>query len=416
MNAHVWPSRSHAAFGSYHHRSALQAITPSHRDHQGSTNPSSYKAHGQFHAFRQRRLGPWLVLALLVPGMLPINNRTWAAEGVTPDFSGVRDYLENPPRYRSLLLRRTLAAPPIAFQSPAQAQAFAESVRRGETTVPSDIAWYEIRFQSEPPSFLIRALSDPQDLTHPLSSRLNPLAGRYDTQWWSILDGQPGQVQLLMSPNGLDTGPEGATNRFHWGNERWATEFLRLGLLDVLTEDLQWFPGRTEFTARLENGNPVRGWFEPGPETGILQIQVTDTKGTPLRRVQVRADPTQPRWIPRRITIDIPAPPEPNSNSPWNPYADYEALSYELSDTPLPREHFSPEPFLNPEDLWVELERGALYVLHADGTNVIRTLAPEARATWNLTGALTILLLILLAAASLTLAWRFAREWYTRSQ
>jgi hypothetical protein len=416
MNAHVWPSRRHAAVGSNHHLSVLQATPRSHPDHDGSVSVFLHKAIAQSQVLLQRRLSPWLVLALLVPGMLPINSRTWAASDVTQEVSGARDYLEHPPRYRSLLLRRTLAAPPIAFRRPADAQAFAESVRRGETTVPSDIAWYEIRFQSEPPSFLLRALTDPQDLTHPLSPRLNPLAGRYDTRWWSILEGQPGQVQLLVSSTGLDTGSEGVTNRYHWGNERWATEFLRLGLLDVLTDGLQWLPGRTEFTAQLENGSPVRGWFEPGPEPGVLQIQVTDAQGTPLRRVRVRADPTQSRWIPRQITIEMPAPPGPDTDSPWNPYAEYEALSYELSDTPLPREHFSPEPFLNPEDLWVELERGSLYVLHADGTNVIRTLAPEARATWNLTRALTILLLILLVAASLTLAWRFAREWYARSQ
>jgi hypothetical protein len=416
MNAHVWPSRSHAAFGSTHHRGALQETARSHPDLEGSRSALIPRALTQSHSLLQRRLGPWLVLALLVPGMLPVHTRTWAAQAVTHDLSGARDYLENPPRYRSLLLRRTLAAAPIAFRRPADAQAFVESVRRGETTVPSDIAWFEIRFQSEPPSFLLRALTDPQDLPHLLSSRLHPLAGRYDTRWWSILEGQPGQVQLLVSSNGHDTGPEGVTNRYHWGNERWATEFLRLGLLDVLTEDLRWLPGRTEFTARLENGSPVRGWFESGPETGVLQIQLTDAKGTPLRRVQVRADPNQPRWIPRHLNVELPAPPGPDTDSPWNHYAEYEALSYELSDTQLPRAHFSPEPFLNPEDLWVELERGALYVLHADGTNVIRTLAPEARATWNLTRALTILLLILLAAAALTLGWRFAREWYARSQ
>lgn len=402
MNAHVWSSRRYAIFEFHHIRGTSSAVVKS---------ALSWILGKQRHSLRC-----CFILALLFPGMLPSATRTWAADADSHDFSGVRDYLDHPPRYQSLLLRRTLAAVPISFRRHSDAQAFVESVRRGEATLPSDTAWYEIRSQPDPPAFLIRALTDPRDLNNPLSSRLNPLAGRYAERWWSVLDGQPGQVQMLISSNGLDTGPDGVINRYHWGNERWATEFLRLGLLDVLTEDLQWLPGTTEFTARLESGGPVRGGFAPGPETGVLLIHLTDAQGSPLRRVQVRADPTQSRWVPRHLTVEIPAPPGSDIQSPWNHYADYEAVHYALSETPLPRELFSPEPFLNPEDLWVELERGELYVLHADGTHVVRTLAPQSRASWNMARAMTILLLILLAAASLGLAGRFAREWHARNR
>jgi len=324
----------------------------------------------------------------------------------------VREFLETPPRYESLLLRRTLSTASLAFRSRREAERFAGRVQSGALAMPRSTNLYEIRFQADPPAFLLRGLSDETEYQRPGPLRVLPLAGRYGSNWWSIIDGPVGQVQLLNSSDGTHAAPGAVTNRYHAGNERWATEFLRLGLLEVLPATLRWQAGSGRFVAGAEAGGEREGEVRAGagPLEDILLLH--PAKGGFGRRIRVVWTNGPAAVVPIRLEVDHwAATAGPDSG---HRYGTYEVLGCALAASPLPREWFSPEPFLRTNDLWVEVEAGSHYVLHARGTNLVRELAPVQEAGWDLRRLGRIVFVVVLGTATLLLALAYLSEWRSR--
>lgn len=363
---------------------------------------------------RSPRSRPWRALLRVVVGLLPL----FAAAAPAPhpssgtDVEGLREFLIDPPRFRNLLVRRVLSVAPVSFRSRRDAARFAEQLDRSRIAAPGQTSLFQIRFQADPPAFFLRTLSTEADADDVSAPRLPPFAGRYETNWWSIPAVTPGQVILLHSHDGTDVGGPGGTNAFYRGHERWATEFLRLGMLELLPETIVWSPDGSTFVAQEEDGGEWTGTCAQGATLGECEILLRPRSGGPEKAIHVSADRKAGRWLPRRVRIDRSGG-APHETSP-QPYADYECLAAEVSDSPLGREWFSPEKYLHPKDLWVELDHGEFYVLEARGTDVIRTLAPVARSTWSLYLLTKVALVVGLVLAGLRLIWGYVREWRRR--
>ncbi len=324
-------------------------------------------------------------------------------------FAAIRRFLEDPPRYQTLLVRRILFEPPVAFRDASEARAVARKLQAREVTLPAVTSIYHIRYQADPRAFFLRTLQDPGDVARFDTPRETPFAGRFESNWWAILDVTPGQIQLLRSPDGLDVSPDGITNTFHAGNQRWATEFLRLGMFDVLPESLSWGPDNNRFEAQTEEGTTCHGRLALLRPDSNVAIDLTYDAGLPSRRIRVTGEIHRDRWLPRRIDVDtlrvaqgLPVP---------TPYATLEALTTVISDAPLPRTDFSPEPYLHTNDLWVEIEKGEFYWLEASGTNVVRRHAARVQTGWSLRTLARTLFLAALVTAALWVVWKYILEW-----
>jgi hypothetical protein len=331
-----------------------------------------------------------------------------AADG----FTRIRQYLEHPPRYESLLIQRTLAAKPISFRSEREAKGFLKEIQSGAVALPSEKAWFEIRYQSTPPAFLLRTLSDPDQYGQITSHRQAPLAGRYDSDWWSILDVVPGQIQILRSLDGRDVTTEGVTNAYHFGNERWATEFLRLGMFEVLPDTIRWHPGNRRFESVTEGGGPCLGRIEGKSEETEATLWLEFPGSGSGKRIQIESKMEAGRWLPSRVLVDR-----------WTgsaaapvlaPYATFVVLAQAVADAPIPRERFSPEPYLRTNDLWVEIERGKYFSLEMVGTNLIRTLAPPLKYGWGLRDLARGAFLVAVLVGGLWLVRYHVLEWRRR--
>lgn len=306
----------------------------------------------------------------------------------------IRAFLEAPPRFAHLSVRRVLVTTPIGFRNRREAAAFLEKVRSGSLVPKGQTSHFEIRFQTEPPAFFLRALADPAELDRPRTARLSPLAGRFQDDWWSILPVDPGQIQILRSADGVDVTAEGRTNDYHRGNARWATEYLRLGMFEVLPESIRWQADPTRFRARTEASQSILGRVEGWPAEGDSEsaaIHLDFGKELPGRRIELLSTNDAGQWLPLRIRVSrTTAPTSAGGPRPGDGteelYATLEVLHHALAAQPLGREHFSPEPYLRTNDLWVELEKGRFYVLEASGTGVVRRLAPPQEAGWNMAG------------------------------
>ncbi len=346
------------------------------------------------------RVWLWRILAMIV---------AWVAFGVAVRGATlpVRTFLDSPPRFEALLLHRALSVAPVAFRNRSEADEFVRRVRAGEIKPAGQNAFYEIRYQAEPAAFFLRLLEDPADFERTTGVRGTPFAGRYASNWWSILAVKPAQIQVLNSSDGLDIEPGGKTNAYHQGNERWATEYLRLGLVDVLESTVRWLDEDSRFEARTESGQICDGRVEPGAQPSSVRIAL-DYRGVASGRfVHLQGTNDGNVWIPLAIQLvdwrDRPS----NTNA----YARYDVLEYRLSSRPLPRERFSPEPYLSTNDWWVELERGAHYVLRTEGTNLVRTLVEAEPGRLDLRPIAKVLLLVVLATMAVStilagIGWR----------
>ncbi|MCC6231480.1 MAG: hypothetical protein IT580_02490 [Verrucomicrobiales bacterium] len=308
---------------------------------------------------------------------------------------------------------------PVAFRNRREADEFVRRARAGEIKPVGQEALYEIRYQAEPPAFFLRLLLDSAEFETPAGVRGTPFAGRFGNQWWSILPVRPAQIQILESEDGVDVDPRGQTNTFHQGNERWATEYFRLGLVDVLASSVRWIEDDRRFEARTEAGVMCDGRVEPGLDPASVRIAVVYRGLNAGRAIDLRGTNDGAAWLP--LTLNLTDWNGQPSNT--NQYAHYDVLEYRLSSSPLPRERFSPEPYLTTNDLWVELKHGDHFVLRTEGTNVIRTLAAAEPARLDLRPFAKVLLLIVLAtmAVSTILAgigwrWRNGRSPRQREQ
>lgn len=331
--------------------------------------------------------------------------------GATP-WPDAREFLSHPPRVRELVVRRVLWAAPVSFRNRGEADRYLNDVRRGRRESPAQTSVFQIRWQADPPAFFLRALADPTVLDDPTAPRLSPFVGRYETNWWSIPVVSPGQILLLHSPDGTDVSPDagGPTNTFFRGHQRWATEFLRLGLLELQPETLRWIEGGHSFTALDEDGLE---WSGSGQAVGTgedVELLVRPANRGVGKRVRVSARRVAGQWLPQRLEVEL-LPGEGGEGGPVSRYATYEAVRFEISAERLTREWFSPEKYLLPSDLWVELERGRLFVLEARGTNVVRTPAPAARGAGAWLGWVKAGAIMALALAGGRLIWIFGREW-----
>lgn len=362
----------------------------------------------------QRTIRHWIPLWLIILGLCQENvggaTTTLSERRFTADQ--VREFLDHPPRYASLLLQRTLAVRPISFRSEREATRFLRQWNAGTVSVPAETSWFELRYQTEPPAFFLRALTDTDQYGQTWGRRQAPLAGRYGSDWWSVLDVVPGQVQLLRSLDGLDITSAGVTNAYHQGNERWATEFLRLGMFEVRLETLRWQAGNQRFEATLESGVPCLGRVDMGAEWGSAVLWLEFPGLNQGKRIQVFGRESADRWLPERLVVDqwtgsIAAP-------ALSPYATFEVLEQTLSNDPIPREQFSPEPYLRTNDLWVEIEKGHYFSLELVGTNLVRTLAPPLPQFWGLQQWLRTLLLIAVVGVGGWLLLHYVLEWRRR--
>jgi hypothetical protein len=341
----------------------------------------------------------------LVIGALTAASSAVAQQQPEPPGRLVREFLEDPPRFRALVLERSLASAPISFRDRRQAEKFAEDLRAGKVAAPGQTSLFEIRFQSDPPGYFLRALNSLEDVDNPGAPRLTPFAGRYQTNWWAILDVTPPQIQLLRSSNGVDVGADGRPNSYHRENERWATEFLRLGMFDVRTETARWISDNV-FEAEREDGGRRRGEVSRLNDDTI-QIRLPPAGSQSGYQIQIVATHVAGRWAPRQMAVDTLL-----ANGAENarvPYAAFNALAMDISPEPLEPSRFSPEPYLQTNDLWVEIERGEFYVLEPAGTNLVRVHAPvEKTRTW--TRLLRPAFVVIVAVAIAALALRIISE------
>lgn len=349
-----------------------------------------------------REAWPWVLVVL-----------SWAGTclGATP-WEDAREFLGHPPRVRELVVRRILWSAPVSFRTRSDANRYLEDFRRGRRESPAQTSVFQIRYQAEPPAFFLRALADPALTEDATAPRLAPFVGRYETNWWSIPAVSPGQIILLHSVEGTDVAREagGATNTFFRSHQRWATEFLRLGLLELEPETLHWQPDGRSFAARDEDGME---WIGTGQAMGPgedVEMVVRPSNRSTGKRIRVGARRVADRWLPQRVEVEL-LPGEGPEAEGVSRYATYEAVRFEISPAPLAREWFSPEKFLVPSDLWVELEHGRLFVLEARGTNVVRTPAPAGRGWGAWLGWVKAGLIMALALAGVRLMWVFGREW-----
>ncbi|MBL9139175.1 MAG: hypothetical protein JNK85_25125 [Verrucomicrobiales bacterium] len=356
----------------------------------------------------------WLLRWLILLGIsLGIPHRAArAADDRGSAGERVRDFLEDPPRYASLLIQRTLAIRPISFRSEREAARFLDQWKAGTISPPAETSWFEVRYQAQPPAFFLRALHDIHQFEQVGGRRLTPLAGRYHSDWWSVLDVVPGQVQLLKSLDGIDVSPKGSTNAYHQGNQRWATEFLRLGMFEVLVETLRWQPGNHQFEAKLESGASCRGRVETAEEQESVVLWLDFPGLSQGKRIQVLGATQEGRWLPRRLVVDrwtgsleVPV---------LSPYATFDVLSQVLAAEPIPRDRFSPEPYLRTNDLWVEIEHGNYFSLDVIGTNIVRTLAPPQPQGFGMRHLLRAALLIAVGGAGTWLILHYVLEWRRR--
>lgn len=340
-----------------------------------------------------------LLLYCLRSPAAPVNGRP-----NDPDLNldALRSFLTEPPRIKSLLLRRTLAVAPISFREKRHATDFLRRMRAGQIVAPGLTSLYEIRLQKEPAAFLLRALQDETDLLRPDAFRLVPLAGRYETNWWSILDTAPPQIQMLRSPDGKDVAAGGVTNSYHLENERWATEFLRLGMLDVLTGDLQWSDKGDSFVGRTETGISCKGVLSLDRISSAIQLDLSYAEELQGRHIRIVPMRVEGQWVPRVVSVDSVIDAQGTRTS--YPYATYESLQVRLSSVAIGREYFSPEPFLRTNDLWVEIEKGEFYWLENVGTNVVRHHAPRRTSGWDMKHFLKVLFFGALTISGVALA------------
>lgn len=338
---------------------------------------------------------------------------SWAGTslGATP-WPEAREFLSHPPQVRELVVRRVLWSAPVSFRTRGDARRYLDDFRRGRREALAQTSVFHIRFQADPPAFFLRALADPAHLDDPSAPRLAPFVGRYETNWWSIPAVSPGQIILLHSPDGTDESPAagGPTNTFFRSHQRWATEFLRLGLLELQPETLRWHADGRSFAALDEDGME---WTGSGQAVGAgedVELLVRPGNRGSGKRVRVSARREAGRWMPQRLEVEL-LPGEDGEGGGVSRYATYEALRFTVSPEPLAREWFSPEKFLVPSDLWVELEHGRLFVLEARGTNVVRTPAPAGRGWGAWLGWVKAGAIMALALAGVRLIWVFGREW-----
>lgn len=317
----------------------------------------------------------------------------------------VREFLTRPPIYDSLLLRRTLASGPVAFRNRRDARRHLARLAQGGLRNPAVTSLFEVRHQSEPPAFVLRALLAETDFESPDAPRLEPFVGRHDTHWWILRAVTPGQVQFLESADGRELTAAGVTNTYCWEHERWATEFLRLGLFDVLLPTLEWSPEGHSFQARTEAGGSCMVRVGDGAHPGEALLHVKDAAGRTTAEVTVEFVRSTHRWIPRKLSIDHVEDAAPLRGS--EPYATLEALQWRLSDVVLPRERFSPEPYLRTNDLWLESVHGEFYLLEDSGTGVVRTLLRRGGPAWSLQRIARYLYGLALLFGGIAVAWHY---------
>ncbi|MBM3824650.1 MAG: hypothetical protein FJ404_17490 [Verrucomicrobia bacterium] len=267
-----------------------------------------------------------------------------------------QSFLTNPPTIERLIFERTLEFKPFLVQDKKAGEKAIKDIQSGSKVMPKETELYFPRFQAKPEGFVFRRLSKIEDLSAPQLPRLSPCDGRYESDWWWI--DQPSVTKSKYTLPAIWPKEENLC----MSSWRQATEVLRLGIFELLTETLQW--QGSNFTATSETGQPISGQSTLDADGAVRSLRYVLGKNQ-HREITYHYQSIPARWPDAFETTTL-----YRDHRERKPYAAFKFREIVLAGEPLSRDSFSPAPMLQASHVMFELTMDG-QMFRFDGTNRI---------------------------------------------
>ena len=262
------------------------------------------------------------------------------------------ELLRTPPSIKTLVYKRTLFNSPKAFADRRKAREYLESRQTGEIDLKSRVETFALRYEPAGPGVLFRSTITPTLPWEPSIDRIGVFFGRYDTNWWEL---SMEASMSLQSADGTYKTPGGILNTHFQNTERLATEYLRLGMFEILPQSVRAISpttrSKTGFSAMTEAGNEIHGIMFTDVSRTVTSLVYTNAALNRSRLIRFQYGRGAKR-LPTRISVlDI----GPSTIASVSPYCDFEVVNLQFSDKALPASRFDVGQFMTEDDI-----RGAI--------------------------------------------------------